>query len=82
MKPRLGLHTQEEVGKALDMAGAAYNRALDAYYQGKDAVAIAFEIGYIKAISDLAEAEGARGLMSITRENVARLDAYLSELRR
>jgi hypothetical protein len=77
--PQLGLHTEKEQVVAIDLAAASYERAVQAH-ERRDSVAMAFEIGYIKAISELAEAEGARVVVEITQEQILRLDAIFTQI--
>jgi hypothetical protein len=77
--PKLGLHTEEEQAVALNLAEAAYERAVEAH-ERRDPIAMASEIGYIKAISELAEAERASVVFEITRDQVLRLDAIFTQI--
>lgn len=60
----LGLHTELEQDKALDLAGSAYRDAEDAHRQG-DEKAFEFKVGYLNAIMDLAHAEGVHRIETI-----------------
>lgn len=80
MRPRLGLHTEQEINEAETMADEAFNRAHLAY-KDRDTAAMAFEMGYIKAISDLAMKEGARSLGIKTQNLLRGLDDYFASLK-
>lgn len=57
MRPKMGLHTEEEKSDALNLTTEALHRGFDAFHAG-DPIGIAAEMGYIKGISDLAAKEG------------------------
>lgn len=73
MKPSLGLHTREEIRQAELMANEAFDMAMKAHDR-EDAIAMAFEMGYLKAIADLAMKEGAESLEAMTRGLLRRVD--------
>jgi len=77
-KPELGLHTQEEQIQAVDMAADALSRGLDAA-ASNNLFGIATEVGYLRALADLAESEGAPALASIAQQNA---DALVSRFRK
>lgn len=87
MRTIMGLHTKEEAGHVLDLETSAYNRALDAVDR-REPVAVIFELGYIKAISDLADAQIARGpsipetrgLSLIAKDHLRWLDVELKKI--
>ena len=58
----LGLHTLEEQSIALRMATGAFETAMKGISEGSREQ-YAFGIGYISAIADLAQSEGAHGLL-------------------
>lgn len=79
MRPFMGLHAQEEVRQAEMMANEAFDMAVRAHDR-RDAVAMAFEIGYIKAIADLALKEGSHSLETMARGLLRRLDIDFRKL--
>lgn len=68
----LGLHTELERDKAIDLAGIAYRDAEDAHRQG-DEKAFEFKVGYLNAIMDLAHAEGVHRIENIILGLITRL---------
>lgn len=67
-QPELGLHTQEEQLQAVDMATDAFSRGQDAA-ASNNLFGIATEIGYLRALQEIAVAEGAEALATIAQQN-------------
>lgn len=74
-KSEMGLHTQEEQIEAVDMAADALSRGLDAA-ASNNLFGIATEVGYLRALADIAIAEGAEALATIAQQNA---DALVSK---
>lgn len=66
MSTSLGLHTKKERREALGLATQAYHNAVEASQSG-DPLSMVSEMGYIRAIGQLAMQEGADDLASICR---------------
>lgn len=75
--PMMGLHSQEEQIEAVDMAADALSRGLDAA-AANNLFGIATEVGYLRALQELAVAEGAQALATIAQQNA---DALVSRFR-
>lgn len=67
-KSELGLHTQEEQIEAVDMAADALSRGLDAA-ASNNLFGIAAEVGYLRAMTDLAISEGVEALATISSQH-------------
>lgn len=72
----LGLHTLEEQSVALRMAMAA-EEAADLYVRRRNFPGLSFEYGYVRAIRDLAEVEGASKLVKALDPIVLKLRGYV-----
>lgn len=74
-KNTLGLHTLEEQSQALRMAmDSEYSADLAAHRKNPNG--IFFEYGYVRAIRDLAELEGATGLVKDLDRIVKKMKDY------
>lgn len=67
-KSQMGLHTQEEQIQAVDMAADALSRGLDAA-ASNNLFGLATEIGYLRALTDLALSEGVEALATISSQH-------------
>lgn len=78
-KSEMGLHTQEEQIQAVDMAADSLARGLDAA-TAHNLFGLATEVGYLRALADLAIAEGVEGLATIAKQNAAVLIARFEKI--
>lgn len=67
-KSEMGLHTQEEQIQAVDMAADALSRGLEAA-ASNNLFGLATEIGYLRALTDLALSEGVEALATISSQH-------------
>jgi hypothetical protein len=73
--PLMGLHTQEEQIQAVDMAADSLARGIEAA-SARNLFGLASEVGYLRALADLAMAEGAQPVATIAQQNA---DALVSK---
>lgn len=82
-KTEMGLHTQEEQIEAVDMAADALSRGLDAA-AANNLFGLATEIGYLRALTDLALSEGVEALATIAHQHanllVSKFESMYSQI--
>jgi len=77
--PLMGLHTQEEQIQAVDMAADSLARGIDAA-ASRNLFGLASEVGYLRALADLALSEGVEALATIAHQNANELVARFGQI--
>lgn len=77
--PLMGLHTQEEQIQAVDMAADSLARGIDAA-ASRNLFGLASEVGYLRALADLAISEGVEAVATIAHQNANELVARFGQL--